>query len=796
MTLRSRARRFALLLGAFLLFAAAATWSITGAEAATVARHTLPLDFEINQGQTDPQVAFLSRGSGYTFFLTSDGAVIRLTPPHSGKTIHPTGGDHASTGRVPVVTMRWLGASPAPAIEGLAPLEAKSHYLIGRDPARWKRNVAHYARVRYRGLYPGIDLIYYGGVQGETQRLEYDLIVGPGADPSAVRLAVGGIESAAVDAQGDLLLKTGAGVITQRRPVIYQEIGGVRRLVDGSYVVRSFKQGRHEVGIDVASYDRTRPLVIDPELLLSIYWGGSGDDQATGVAVNINTGDIYLAGYTTSVNDFPGYAPISLPAIPTGGSVYAFVTRLNSTGTAVAYSTFIGGSLTDTSDPVTTQALGLDVDGSGSAYIAGWTNAKDFPTCPNPNPQACPASNTSTAPTYAYQLDYGGGASDAFVAKLDKTGGTLIYSSYLGGTGPDRANGIKVNGSYAYVVGTTSSSTDFPQQTPWQNGYGGGASDAFVAKVDKKGRSLLFSTYLGGSGEDQGLGLSVGPDGAVALTGWTTSTDFPLSAQTLKVIQPQNNGGNSDAFVTKFSGDGKTLIYSTYLGGSGDDEGLAIVVDGSNRAIVTGFTNDPTNFPLPSPTYVPPNSYGGGKDAFVVRMLSTGEKLLNLTYLGGSNDDVGYGIGISPEGFIYVTGQTASGNFPTLDPLQPALNGATDAFVTRLTLTEDLDYSTFWGGAGDDAGKAIVVDVGTAHVVGMTNSSTDFPLKPNPTLPQNGYGGGASDAFLLSLQDPHATGCNMGPWRRVDRVDPGLPIVVGTAALLWGLRRLRRIRRS
>ncbi|MBI3622118.1 MAG: SBBP repeat-containing protein [Nitrospirae bacterium] len=773
MSVRSRAVGVAL-----VLFSLIVVPPLSSADAAT-ARPPLhpPLDFEINQGQTDPHVTFLSRGPGHVLFLTADGAVMRLASPRTGR-------NHAaSAGRAAAVKMTWLGASPRSAIEGLDPLPAKSHYFIGNDPARWRTNVSHYAKVRYRGLYPGIDLMYYCD-SSNTQQVEYDLVVEPGADPRAIRVAVEGVSAVTLDQRGDLLLTTGGGVITQRRPVVYQEIDGVRRPVAGSYVVQSSANRRHEIGFSVASYDVNRPLIIDPVLALSTYWGGSGHDEATAVAVNIDNGDIFLAGFTDSDN-----FPVSGTLL--NGVTHAFLTRLNAAGTAVTYSAYLGGTSDDT------QALGLDVDGSGSAYLTGFTKANDFPVFPN----------DSTTNTYAYQLAPGG-LSDAFVAKLDPRG-TVAYATYLGGTGADQGNGIKISGTSAYVVGTTESG-DFPTHVPLQDKNGGGeekGKDVFLSRLNAAGTALIFSTYFGGKGTDEGLALAVGFDGTAVVTGSTNSGPFTIVPAS-PPFQSVYGGGVSDALVARFSADGRTLLYWTYLGGDGADVGRAVTVDTNVRAYVTGET-DSTTFPVTADALQPDkngNPQAGNLDAFIARVDSSGKNLDYSTYLGGSEDDVGHGIALSPEDFIYVTGETASAaDFPTLNTAQNGYGGgAHDAFVTRLEPNWQLNYSTYWGGDGDDVGRAIVVDVGVAHIVGSTNS-TDMNTTANPLQGHLGLDGSSQptiDGFLLSLEDDQPNGCNMGSFGgpfhsfgRLGRFDLGLPIVMGAAAGLWWLRRLRRVRR-
>jgi hypothetical protein len=768
----------------------------SSAGAATASHFTLPLDFEINRGQTAPQVTFLSRGAGYTLFLTADGAVMRFSSPRgpAGRSAR-TGQQRAPSVRA-AVTMRWLGASPQPAVEGLEPLEARSNYFIGRDPSNWRTNVPHYAKVRYRGLYPGIDLVYYrhdsrgyGSEPGKQPQLEYDLIIAPGADPGVVRLAVDGAQAAVVDARGDLLLTTAAGEITQRSPVIYQEINGVRRPVAGSYVVRSTRSasgasGCYEIGVRLASYDTTRPLVIDPILELSTYWGGSGDDTATAVSVDVNTGSVFLAGYTTDASTFPEVNPVPGASVP-GGDTYAFVTRLNASQTAVGYSTFIGGSMNEALDPSTTQALGLEVDGSGAAYVTGWTDATDFPIVPTTDPT-----------TNAFQVTYGGGSADAFVVKISKKGNELTYATYLGGTGLDQGNTLRVINGVAYVAGTTAS-TDFPTQVPWQSTYGGGEFDVFVAAVDNKGKALVFSTYLGGSGEEQGLAL--GPGGVTTLTGWTNSNDFPTHSTHDKPLQTTYGGGNSDAFVAQFSGDGKALYYSTYLGGGGNDQGNAVVTDPGGSAFVTGSTTSTETVPSTENPIQADNA--GGTDLFISQLNSFGETLRFSTYLGGSSDDVAYGIGRSPEGFVYVTGETMSNNFPIQNPIRgTSYGGNGDAFLLRLKIDNTIDYSTYWGGNGEDVGRAIVLDNGATYVTGTTTSTNLTTLNPimltTPSYDGSSYSGGL-DAFLLKVLDDQSSGCNLGlfgrPPGRFNRLDLGLPLLFASCAAAWWVRRRRRV---
>ena len=389
----------------------------------------------------------------------------------------------------------------------------------------------------------------------------------------------------------------------------------------------------------------------------------------------------------------------------------------------LSYSTYLGGS----SDY--DQGNSIAVDTSGAAYVTGYTYSTDFPTL---NP-------------YQGTLQ---GNSDVFVTKLSSSGNSLIYSTYLGGSFYDYGNGIAVDASgAAYVTGSTES-TDYPTFNPYQGTYQGDI-DVFVTKLSISGNSLIYSTYLGGSFWDDGNGISVDASGAVYVTGFTESTDFP----TLNPYQGTLQGGSVDAFVTKLSSTGNSLIYSTYLGGDGYDHGKGIAVDASGMAYVTGLTFS-TDFPTFNPYQ---GIYQGDRDAFVTKISSSGNSLVYSTYLGGDGYDFGYGIAVDAFWGAYVTGETNSTDFPTLNPFQGTNHGGQDAFVTKLINSGDsLIYSTYLGGNYNDYGRDIAVDAsGAAYVTGNTNS-TDFPTL-NPY--QGTLQGGSVDAFVTKLSEPIVSCC-------------------------------------
>ncbi len=631
-----------------VLFLIAFVFSAQGTQASEVpsdvkarlqeAYGNLPLSFEANQGQTDRQVQFLSRGPGYTLFLAPSEAVLAL------KQAQREGEDpslitrHASPRyEETVLRMRLLNANPKPKMVGSDEQPGKVNYFIGKDPAKWRTHIPTYAKVTSHAVYPGVDLVYYG----HQRQLEFDFVVAPGADPNAIRLQFEGPDRLEVDAQGNLVLHVASGAIRLPQPLVYQTANGARHAVSGRYVLT----GPHQVSFLVAAYDTSQPLVIDPTLVYSTYLGGSGTDFGLGIAVDA-AGSAYVTGATSSTN-FPTASPLQAA---NGGGFDAFVSKLNAAGSGLVYSTYLGGSSSD-------QGIGIAVDAAGSAYVTGLTGSSNFPT-------ASPL-----------QAAFGGGFADAFVSKLDAAGSGLVYSTYLGGSGGDGGSGIAVDAAgSAYVTGQTDS-PNFPTANPLQAANGGG-DDAFVSKLNSTGSALLYSTYLGGSGGDFGLGIAVDAAGSAYVTGRTDSSNFPTASP----LQAANGGGD-DAFVSKLDTAGSALLYSTYLGGSGGDFGHGIVVDAAGSAYVTGRTDSP-NFPTASPLQAV--NGGGPADAFVSKLDAAGSALLYSTYLGGSGFDQGLGIAVDAAGSAYVAGFTDSPNFPTASPLQAANGGGGDAFVAKI----------------------------------------------------------------------------------------------------------------
>lgn len=737
------------------------------ADRASAGRPSVPLPFlfEKNLGQSRPDVRFLARGAGYALFLTADGALLRLQPA-AGRRDQPPA----------AIRIGLAGGDPGAEIAGVDPLPGRSHYFIGSDPSRWRTNVPQFARVRYRQLYPGIDLIFYGS----DRALEYDFVVSPGGDPGRIRLVYDGLASMETDGEGNLLLHGRDGTVVQRKPVVYQmlgqEVGGGRRMIEGRYRVRSVEPPttghsdharRWEVGVELAAYDTDRTLVIDPVLSYSTYLGGSVDDEGLAIAAD-NTGQTYVAGTTASV-DYPvqgGYQ-----SDPGDAANDGFVTKLSADGSVVVYSTYFGG---DGDDRITAIAA----NNAGFVYITGVTDSSTgFPLL---TPQ---------------QAVYGGGASDAFLAKLAVAGDALVYSTYLGGSGADEGRGVDADAlNNAYVAGVTDTTegdaTPFPLMDhdvnflAFDKTHNGGI-DGFLTKYKSAWDEIDFSTYLGGSGEDQITGLDVTSTGTAVVVGYTDSdeTTFPLAQPFQSVKQP-----GYDAFVTRFTILGDALTFSTFLGGDGDDLAHGVAIDVDGEIVVAGETSS-SDFPRKNPVQL---HNQGGIDAFVTKYTFSGQQIVYSTYLGGDADDIGYGVDISREGLVYVAGVTAapvSVAFPVNRPFQGVHGGGQDAFLTELSEEGVLGFSTFLGGTGDDMAAGVTVDgKGDIHLLGRTNSS-GFPLlRALQLLPAGGF-----DLFILFFEGDGPSGCSFHPRARPDI---GLTILLAIAVGALALRRKFRRRLS
>ncbi len=705
----------------------------------------LPLTFEANQGQTDARVRFLARTPGYTLFLTDKEAVLSLPQlipdpakhvARSSLAFHPR--TSLSQRPVSIVRLKFAGGSTPLAATGRNQLPGKTNYFMGNDPKQWRKNVANYKGVEYREIYPGVDVLFHGN----QQHLEYDFVVAPGADPHAIDLDVEGAKRMRITSRGDMVLGVGQSELELEKPVVYQEVQGQRREVAGNFVLR----GPRRLGFALGHYDHSQPLVIDPTLAYSTYLGGgnitgAANDAGKAIAVD-SAGDVYVTGTTTSI-DFPVTAGAFQPAYPNPGGTAGFVTELSPDGSALVYSTYFG----DTSAGSTT-VTSIALDATDDAYLTGYTNSNNFPTTPG-------AYKTSETASGTY----------AFATELNPTGTALVYSTYLSGTettGFHTTNGFGIaldaDGN-AYVAGTTTSPTYPTTQGAFQPVQGcaspttcGGTG--FVTKVSSGGASLSYSTYLG-TGSNKPEAVAVDSSGNAYVVGSTEVSTFPVTPGAFQT----SSSDPLAVFVTKLSPDGTALTYSTFLSGTNGtsaNEALAVAVDASGYAYVTGQTSD-SDFPTTSGAYQ--TNLLDETDAFVTKLNLTGSALVYSTYLPGQT--IGYGIGVNSSGEVYVAGNNNGyqGTFPTTpDAFQPSpLTTTTNGFLTVFNSSgSGLVYSTYLevpsGNEITDAFAVAVDSTGNAYVAGAAQPG--FPTTPGAfktTLTANATYPDPVNAFIMKF---------------------------------------------
>jgi hypothetical protein len=713
----------------------------------TSAYSNIPAGFEKNEGQFVPDVQFAVRNPGFTLALTQNEAWMSA--------------DGA------VASLHFLGASADAKLAGLEPLASVSNYLIGNDPSRWRRGIRQYGKVVATRIYPGIDAVYYG--DGRT--LEFDLNVHPGADPSMIRLAYDGVAGLRVTAEGDVSFTLGDREIVQRKPVAYQERENRRVPISANYRIAP---GGNEVVFEVGPYDRSRPLILDPILEYGTFLGGTGLDGANALAVD-SSGNAYIAGYTQSANlPKPASSPIHGALAGPGD---AFVAKINATGTALVYTTYLGGSGDD-------QGSSVAVDAAGNAYVSGVTNSADFPTL------GAGGSNNLSA-------TFGGGPADGFLSVLNSSGSSLIFSGYVGGPGNDVANALALDSSSnIYLTGYTNS-TRFTGIGPASGQpSNAGGYDAFVIKLSKTGL-ILWGTFFGGSGDEAANGIAVDVAGNAYIVGGTTSPSLPLTGT------PRRGSGH-DAYLATFSAAGGSLRTVLESGGSSDQVAFGVAVDSSNIVYITGRTNS-TDFPVAAP--IQPTN-GGGYDAFVIVLQpavssafsACGCTITLSSYLGGSGTDAGYAIEVTRTGDIIVAGYTDSSNFlPSLPSrpgkgantfvakLSPSSAGLLGAIGSTGTASYSPSFAAFLGASDPNNPVSLALHAGVSlddiFVAGYANAAFSFPASTAPPL--FAYAGGPSDAFLAKLGQADLTVSlgTIGPYVGTNVPTSG-SIVPGTTALI------------
>ena len=716
----------------------------------------LPLYFEANS-----PARFLALGRDAQFSIAATEAQLVLN----------------KSGATRTVQMQFTGANPQSQIHGDGGLAGKISHLTGSDPAQWRGGVPTFARVQVEEIYPGINLVYYGN----QQRLEYDFTVAAGANPGAIAIHFTGADKISVNARGELVLKLGSGEMLQPRPVIYQNLAGGRQEISGGYKMLDDQS----VAFNVGNYDHALPLVIDPVLAYSTFFGGTLEDTGWAIAVDAADGSVFVVGQTLSKmaiskanyqGDFTKGAPFSTPGAAqedfAGGKFIGdgFVARFDNTGTNLLYLTYLGGSKDDFISSVV-------VDAAGNAFVTGFTDSPDFPT------------KNALYPTIHGVLNkrskvYPG---DAFVAELDASGSNLVYSTYLGGSELDAANGIALDlAGNVYVTGTTSS-TNYPLLNPIAFRLIGstnlvlnrlvGTNTAFVTKLSPGGSNLVYSTLLGGNTYDVAEGIAVDAAGSAVVAGFTISTNFPT---TNAISADLNAGGNKknsdyqgkngvrtiayDGFVSKLSPAGNSLIYSTFLGSTNNDVAYKIACDPAGSAFVTGYTASPefpytvTNIPgfysiVASNKNGNANSVNGDADAFLTKFFPDGTLAYSAMF-GGKKSDIGYGVGVDALGDAFVVGTTFSKDFPTNhtdSALSDKLHGNSDVFVVALNFDASaVRYSGYLGGKNNENGYGIAVDAaGNAFITGQTTSK-EFMIT-NAFQP---FRNGKNDAILSKISLP------------------------------------------
>jgi hypothetical protein len=705
-------------------------------------RSLLPLSFEADRN--DGATVLYARGLGYQFGVETMGASLLLQDEVAGE----------ANQSLRAIHFDFINANPKAELHGADLLPGKVNYLIGNDPSQWRTRVSLYAKARVTNLYPGIDAVYYGN----GQKLEYDLELAPGADPRQIALRFTGVDSIRVDTDGDLVLKSGPKEIRQPPPLIYQVFGGHRQPVQGNYVLNDSST----VGFALGAYDSDLALVIDPMLSYSTFFGGNLGEIAYGVKVG-GDGSIYIAGETTS-RRFTFGTPTNFVATFSGGRFTgdAFIAKLAPGASNLVYFTYIGGNRNES-------ARDLAIDAEGHAFITGLTDSTNFPTL-------------LTNATYGLTNHLNGKPdphvhiyrSDAFVTELDTDGASLVYSALIGGSLADVGLGIALDpDDTAYITGYTFSS-NFPVVNAFQTNRLG-TNDIFVAKIAPFGASLDYSSYLGGTNDEQGQGIAVDGSGVAYVTGFTFSTNFPT---TPNALQSQLSGSTNatqsyrgrrppaDAFLLRIDttqSGSNSLTYSTLLGGTNNDYGLRVAADADSNVYVTGSASS-TNFPdFNHPTNTTAGAVRGfalNSDAFLTKYHFSAPDSATMVYsilFGGHQNDIGWDLAVDGAGNAYVCGSTLSHNFPTnntFDFLRSTNTGQSDGFVAVFDTNAASIFSGYLGGHANDFAYALALDSSTnIYVVGRTFSPT-FPLvAPTNQLPLQLRRNGPNDAFLTIISN-------------------------------------------
>lgn len=665
--------------------------------------------FVENKGQWPSEVLYLTRLGGLDAWITQKGVLYdfyRIEEIKNNVTneTFPEDVKPSLFNRIGhVVLCKLQGNKINLKTEGKQKLQGYYNYLIGNNPSKHATHVALYKEVVLKNVYNGIDIRYYF----DKGSLRFDYIVHPGADPNQITFSLKGSNNNYINEKGNLTFTTRFGEVQMTELLSYQYQGNEKKKVESKFIRKG-----NDWKIDVANYDPNKELIIDP-LIFSTYIGGSDIDRGRSIAYD-NNKNIYIVGESIST-DYP-VTILGTYQATNQGLYDVVVSKFNPTATSLIYSTYIGGDNIDYSSAI-------QVNSSGEVFITGYTKSNNFDVTLD-----------------ALQNTFGGGIYDAFVSRLNSLGTSLLYSTYLGGSGTDMALSITIDANNsAYVAGYTTSS-NFPLQNAYQTSLGGG-TDIFISKISSTGQNLLYSTYFGGTGDDYCYSIAVNTSGSIYFTGYTKSNNFPTTNGAFQTSLQ----GTSDAFITKLYNN--TLTYSTYLGGSNEEVSRSLKIDAAGNAYITGYTASNNDFDVTSGAYQ--STYGGGtQDAFITKINTNGTALVYSTYLGGSNDDYGYSIALD-NNVPCITGYSFSFDFPTTPGAFQTTKLGTyeDAFIAKVSSSQGLVYSTYVGGNNVDRAYSLVMDNNAALITGYTNS-TNYPLSANAY--QTNFGG-VSDILLTKI---------------------------------------------
>jgi hypothetical protein len=662
-----------------------------------------------NKGQWDPEVKYLALIAGMNAWITNSGVVYDYYKINKNyeksKTLKMNSfqkmdfENKNTTIQGHVVKMQLVNFESNITGVGNNPREGYYNYFIGNDQSKWTSYVPLYDNVELQGVYKNIDVKYYY----DNGILRYDYKAKPGADISMIKFKFDGQDGLRINSNGEIVLNTSIGDITNGKIFAYQMEGENQKEVECKFEQK--EDG--SIGLRAENYDATKELIIDP-LVYSTFIGGSNQDGGSSIAVDA-IGDAYITGWTFSPN-----FPVTNGAYQ--DTMYeiqdVFITKLNSTGSSLIYSTFIGGRGGNS-------GTSIEVDSIGDTYITGATNSPEYP---------------STGSAYQKTLK---GTQNAFITKINSTGSALIYSTYIGGDSYDTGNSIVFDSQgNAYITGQTGS-TNYPTtSSAFQTKYGGGGTpyyyadgyeyygDAFITKLNAAGSNLVYSTFIGGDSTDAGNSIDIDANGNAYITGSTSSHNFPI---TIGAFQSKlGDSASENAFVTKINSSGSALIYSTFIGGNYRDEGTAIKVDLDGDAYITGEALS-SNYPSTNGAYQ--TTRNGIQNVVVTKLNSTGSALKYSTFIGGSGFAGGFSIALDAIGNAYITGTVIySSDYPVTNGAYQSIMADTssaDIFVTKLDSTGSaLIYSTLIGGNDWDVGNSIVIDAGeNVYITGFTQSS-------------------------------------------------------------------------